>query len=75
MSQVDYTGTGREDYVTAAGRTIQRKYFYYSRAQWQMLYRLSKDAGVSLGKMLFDLAEQERDRRAADYQSRLDSIS
>ena len=67
--------TGRQDYVTSAGRTIQRKLMYFSVAEWHMFYRLAQDSGLSLGKMFANLARQEQQRRSEDYRARLDSLS
>lgn len=75
MQGYDASKTGREKHVTASGRVIERKYFYYSSAEWDLLYSLSKDSGVSLGRMLMGLAYAERVKRSADYQRRLDNIS
>lgn len=70
----DATPTGRETYVTASGRELERRYFYYSLSEWRMLYALSQDKGVSLGKMLKELAYAERDRLQFEYQRRIDAI-
>lgn len=66
---------GRETYVTVSGREIERRYFYYSPSEWYMLYELSHNKGVSLGKMLRDLAYAERDRLQCEYQRRIDAIN
>lgn len=55
--------TGRTTHLTDGGREIESKPLYLSADEWQLVYSLAKDSGVSLGKLLITLAKNERERR------------
>jgi len=72
---IDHTGNARAKHITSSGRVLEKRMFYFSPNQWRMLHALAADSDQPLGKLLVDLAFQERERRKADYQERLDRIS
>ena len=63
MAGVYNPATGRTQHVTANGYLVEKKAMFFTPDEWQLMYTLSKDSGVSLGKMLITLAKSERERR------------
>jgi len=55
--------TGRTTHVTDSGREVESRPLFFTAEEWRLLYLLSKDSGVSLGRLLVTLARDERARR------------
>ena len=67
--------TGRTMHLTDGGREVESKPLFFTAEEWALLYSLSKDSGVSLGKCIVEMAKKEKRRRLNDYENRLDNLS